>query len=97
MWVVIDQSALNEDITDYWGNVNLQLTWRADFGLQVRTHTIPATERTTFNAQFTYPLNRLWRPLNFYVMADYWDGASEVFLTCDTPYHGWMFGMALSR
>lgn len=97
MWVVFDQSALNENITDYWGNFNLQLTWRADFGLQIRTHTIPAPERTNFNAQFTYPLNRLWRPLNFYVMADYWEGSGEVFLDYEIPGHGWLFGIALSR
>ncbi len=96
-WGYLTKSALNEDIADWWGYVDLEFTWRADFGLQIETHTWPAREVTTFNAQITYPLNKLWRPLNFYALVDYWSGAGETILRYSDTGTGWIFGIAFSR
>jgi outer membrane phospholipase A len=97
LWTYLTKSALNEDIADWWGYLDLELTWRADFGLQVETHTMPAKEITTFNAQLTYPLSNLWRPLNFYAFVDYWNGAGETILRYDATGSGWIFGISFSR
>ena len=83
MWAYLSESSLNEDIADWWGYVDLEFTWRADFGLQVATFTRPAKEATRFNAQITYPLNKLWRPLNFYAFVDYWSGPGETIVRYD--------------
>jgi len=55
MWSYLTKSILNDDIADYWGWIDFELTWRADFGLQLETHTIPASEGTTFAFQATQP------------------------------------------
>ncbi|MCK5456027.1 MAG: phospholipase A, partial [Melioribacteraceae bacterium] len=67
VWKYINISDLNYDIEDYWGYFDLELTWRSSFGLQIETHTWLASEVNTFNVQLTYPLNKLWSPLNFYL------------------------------
>ena len=97
MWSYLTKSILNDDIADYWGWIDFELTWRADFGLQLETHTIPASEGTTFAFQATYPLSRLWRPLNFYALVDYRSGAGETILQYDASGSGFIFGIALSR
>ena len=98
MWIYTDNvSSLNEDIADYWGNFDLELTWRADWGLQVETHTMPAKNITTFNLQLTYPLSNLWKPLGFYLYVDYWDGAGETILRYNERNRGFVMGIALSR
>lgn len=96
-WIYLTKSSLNADISDYIGYVDLEATWRADFGLQLETHTIPAKEVVTFNAQATYPLSRLWRPLRFYALVDFWTGAGETLLRYDVEGTGFLFGVALSR
>jgi len=96
-WTYIGKSKLNEDITDYWSWMDLELTWRADFGLQLETHVIPAKEVTTFDITATYPLSRLWRPLNLYALINYRDGAGETFLQYNHSQSGFIFGIALSR
>ncbi len=96
-WNSFQRSALNEDIHDYWGNLDLEVTWRADFGLQLETHYIPAENVDTFGVQATYPLDRLWKPLAFYALVDYRSGAGETLLRYDLEASGWIFGIALSR
>jgi len=96
-WTYLTKSVLNEDIADYWGYLDLELTWRAAFGLQIETHVIPAKNETTFGMQATYPLNRLWSPLNFYALVDYRDGAGETILQYNERGSGWLFGIALTR
>lgn len=33
VWGYLGKSALNEDVADWWGYLDLELTWRADFGV----------------------------------------------------------------
>ncbi len=58
---------------------------------------MPAKEIATFNAQLTYPLSYLWRPLDFYAFLDYWNGAGETILRYDAIGSGWIFGVSFSR
>ena len=97
IWGYINVSRLNGDIQEYWGYSDLELTWRADFGLQLETHTFPAKNQTSFNARVTYPLDKLWKPLNFYLMIDYWNGAGETILRYDQFGSGFLVGIAISR
>jgi len=45
----------------------------------------------------TYPLSKLWRPLNCYATVHYRDGASETLLRYDLKAPGFIAGIALSR
>lgn len=91
------QEYTNKDVSDYWGFVDIELSWRADFGLQIETHSIPAKNEFTFDITATYPMDKIWKELNFYLMANYRDGAGETFLTYNYSGRGFLFGIALSR
>jgi len=96
-WVYLGKETYNKDIADYWGYVDLELTYRANFGLQLETHVIPAKNITTFHGIITYPVSKLWKPLKFYIYLDYWNGAGETILRYDLQVSGILLGIALSR
>jgi outer membrane phospholipase A len=48
-------------------------------------------------AQATYPLSKLWRPLNFYALVDYWTGYGETILRYDLEGSGFALGISVSR
>ena len=96
-WLYLGKETFNEDIAEYWGYVDLEFTYRANFGLQLETHVIPASKVTTFHGILTYPASKLWKPLKFYFYIDYWNGAGEALLVYDLPVTGWLFGIAFSR
>lgn len=97
IWLYTEKSSYNKDIEDYWGNGNLELTWRADFGLQIRTWTVLAENGTTFSGHVTFPLNKVWKPLNFYAMASYFHGNGETIHGYDQSFSGWTCGIAFTR
>jgi len=57
----------------------------------------PTSEIVTVNAQLTYHLGWLWRPLHFYLLFDYWTCAGETILRYDSRESGIILGIALSR
>ena len=97
IWTYLGKSSLNEDIEDFWGYVNIELTWRADFGLQVRTYTNPAKESTSFLTHVTFPMSKVWKPLKFYMLISYYTGTGETIIDFDQRAEGFIFGFALSR
>ena len=70
-----------------------------DNGLQLKNYNWPGGnfDRWTYNGQLTYPLSKLWRPLNFYLMVDYWNGYGETILRYDAEGSGFGIGIAVSR
>lgn len=90
----------NPDIGDFRGNFSLELAWRFDFGMQIHTvtHVGNDLDKGSFEANLTFPMDRLWRPLNFYVLAQFFDGYAETILRYDVNTDAnWRIGVALSR
>jgi outer membrane phospholipase A len=71
----------NKDIAEYWGYFDMEIIWRANCGLQIETHTRPASRAFTFTTSLSYPLNNLWKPINFYLWVDFQTGAGRSFLS----------------
>jgi outer membrane phospholipase A len=87
----------NKDIAEYWGYLDLELTWRTGFGLQIETHTQPASRCVSFNTVLTYPLNNICKLFNFYFLIDYRKGAGVTFLSYKEQSSSLLFGIAVSR
>ena len=99
-WIYVGKEFQNSDIEEFRGYFDLQLTWRFDRSLQLRTHThIGSTgDAGSFQADLTFPMSRLWHPLNFYLMAQFFDGYAETILRYDENTEAnWRFGIAFSR
>ena len=90
----------NPDIGDFRGNFSLDLTWRFDSGMQFATvtHVGNGLDKGSFEANLTFPMDRLWRPLNFYIFAQFFDGYAETILRYDrNTDSNWRLGVSLSR
>ena len=97
IWHYLTKSTLNDDIIKYWGRFNLEFVYLTDSGFQLRTMINPANERTSSMFQLTYPLNKLIKPLNFYLMATYYNGVGETILDYNKTAKGFIFGISLTR
>jgi outer membrane phospholipase A len=100
VWVYIEKGVNTTDIEEYRGYFDVELTWRWEGSLQISTLTHVGSEwdRGSFQMDVTFPMNRLWEPLNFYLLGQFFTGYAETMLRYDQRTAGtWRLGMALSR
>lgn len=91
------KSRLNSDIENYWGYSTLELIWSSNIGIQLHTWFVPAKIESSFQAQLTFSMNKIWKPLNFYLFTAYHSGFGETIIDYDKYSKGYLLGIALIR
>lgn len=98
-WVYIGDLSDNEDIARYRGYADLRavIGWQQNIQLSAIGRLGDHGDRGSLQLDLTFPLMRIWRNFNAYLMAQYFVGYGESLLLYKERSSGFRIGFALYR